>query len=505
MTAPVPARIFAHGLPAASDKEPPLGWIAFAVAVVMTLAYLALRHLPTSVMLMSPREDLLIGQSLLAATGKMSVGHMIAAYPPVALAPMLILHAVTGISGTAAADAVSAVLGGAMAGLWFHAIARAGYRLAVAGLITALLALNPLFLGAIAHGPEVMLSLCGVWMLASGTYALRQQSGVNDLMLCSAALIVLIFSGPLGTLTAIAALPFLPLAFPADIRPKGYSHLYLVLLFPVAFCVLGFALVNWMMLRDAWAFLAQMPIPQQLPAASLWQRGAIEIVFVVAIAQVLLGQIILAGSRRPVQSVALALLGMLITVAALTPLAGGNLSSIGALALSIPAAAAAVARWPAQPSRSLRVALLLLLAIAGGTSVLYAEIAGILGNPTETTRQQIADRRLGAFLADRNDVLIDAAAHPRVVAARGSTDGLITETDAAFGVSLLTRKVQTTAVAVAAPDPAGTADALGQIMPDLYEHGEPDLRLIYDRDGWRVWAKRPPARPQALPHGNQTS
>lgn len=499
MTAPVPARAFASGKPATSDKSVPLGWIALGVAVVMAAIYVALRHLPGPDDLLIPsREDLLVGQALLATTGKMGVGHMIAAYPPMALAPMLVIHALTGLDGAVAAEGVAAVLGGGLAGLWFHAIARAGYRLPVAALITALLALNPLFLAAVTQGPEVMLTLCGVWMLANGLYALRQQSGVNDLMLCSAALIVLIFSGSLGALTAIAVLPFLPLAFPADIRPRAYGHLYLVLLFPVVFSFLGFALVNWMMLRDAWAFLAEMPFSGRIPQGNLWQRLAIEIVFVVASTQVLLGQFILVRSRRPVQSVAFALLGLLMTVAALAPLAGGGLSSIGALALSIPATAAAITRWPPQANRSLRIALLLLLGVVGGGSVLFAEIAGLVSSRNEITRQQIAEQQLGTFLIGHDDVLIDAASHPRLVAARGSAEGLVAETDTAFELSLLTRRVETSAVAIAAPDPARSADTLGRIMPDLYASGQPGFHLIYDRNGWRVWAKKR----RLLPQGN---
>lgn len=474
-------------------------WTALVLAVALAGVYLALRHMQGPAHLAPSREELLIGQSLLATMGKMSVGRMIAAYPPVALAPMLVLHALTGVGGTAAAAILAATLGGGLGALWFRALLRSGYGLVAAAGLTALLALNPLYLAAIAQGPEVMLTLTGVWLLANGAYALRHQSGVNDLMLCSLALTLLVFSGPLGSLAALAALPFLPLAFPPDIRPGGYGSVYLVILFPVVFCVLGFALVNWMMLHDAWAFLDAMPVLSHDPATGVWQRAGLEMLFTIACAPVLLGQIILVRTRRPVQAVAFALLGLLLTAVALSRLSGTGLSVAGLLALGIPAAAVAAARWPRQPGRSPRVALLLALGAAGSASVLLAEMIAIESPDATMTRQQIADGRLGAFLAGHDGVLIDGSAHPRVVAARGSARGLITETDAAYGLSLLTHRIHARAVAVAAPDPARTADTLGQIMPDLYASGQPGFTLVYDRDGWRVWARPSPPSQRGVP------
>lgn len=482
--------------PASATRRPALfhalatsRWTALALAIGLAWFYLALRHMTGPGQLAPSREDLLVGQSLLATTGKMSIGRMIAAYPPVALAPMLALHALTGMGGAEAAATLAAALGGGLGGLWFRALLRAGYGVLAAAGLTALLALNPLYLAAIEQGPEVMLALAGVWLLAGGAYALRHQGGVNDLMLCSLALVLLVFSGPLGLLAALAALPFLPLAFPADIRPAGYSSVYLVILFPVVFCVLGFALVNWMMLHDAWAFLDGMPVLSHDPATGIWQRAGLEMLFTVACAPVLLGQIILARSRRPLQAVAFALLGMMIAVMALSRLAGTGLPPVGLLALAIPAAAAAVARWPRQPGRLGRVTLLLALGAAGSASVLFSEMTVIEDPGAAVTRQHIADSRLGAFLAGHDGVLIDGSAHPRVIAARGSARGLVTETDADYGLSLLTHRVHAQAVAVAAPDPAHTADTLGQIMPDLYASGQPGFSLVYDRDGWRVWAR----------------
>lgn len=440
----------------------------------------------------------LIGDSLLASAGKYDAGRILATYPPVPLSPLATLQAVSGLSGIDAAYMFSVCLAAILAGLWLRGMLRAGFRPMAALFMTLLLCLNPLFLRAVVEGPELLLVLAGSWLFAISAFAIRGRGGINDLMLCSASLMLVFFSGQSGILLTIATLPFLPLIMPADIRARSLFSVYLVLLFPLLFALLGFILINWMMLHDPLAFLRlQLDTPGEWFAAS-WDRAAMEIVLAVATAPILVGMFILARGRRPIQSVSIALLGTVLLLALLALQTGVGLSMTAALSPALGIAAAAAMRWPEQEHRAVRVLLLLLLGFLGGGSALMAQDhTYIAGGMVGEDRHNAPDRQLGAFLKGRSGVLIDAAAHPQVVAVRGSVDGLVTAGETGFELAMLRKRVgdDIMAVATAAPDPSRNADTIGRILPGLYAQGPEGFQLVYDRSGWRVWSRQPAGQP----------
>lgn len=469
-------------------------WLPLALAAIVAVAAVGLPWAGVSSAPPSEALGSLVGRALMGAAGKMDAGELIAAYPPNSLLPLVVTQLVPGISGFEAAGLLSAVLAAALAGLWLRGLLRAGFRPVAATAITLLLCANPLFLRAVAEGPELMITILGAWAFAISAFAVRGRAGVNDLMLCSASLILLAFGGQAGALLVIATLPFLLLIMPPDIRMRSRGSVYLVLLFPVLFCLLGFMLINWMMLHDPLAFLrAQIEASGEWFAGS-WRHAAAEIVSAATAASVLIGQFILARGRRPVQSVAVALLGSAMLMGLLSMQTGLGLSLTVALAPIVGFSAAAAMRWPVQQHRALRLVTLLGLSLLGAGSALVAERYGHRsGSAIDGDHRIAADRRFGMFLAGHSDVLIDASAHPQVVAARGSAAGLVTASDTAFDLAMLRKRVAgaATAVAVAAPDPSHNADTLGRILPNLYARGEPGFHLIYDRDGWRVWSRQP--------------
>lgn len=440
----------------------------------------------------------LMGDVLLGVAGKMPAGDIITSYPPLTFLPVAGLQWLTGMPGASMAGLLSALLAGGLAGLWLHGLLRAGYGAPAAIGLAGLLTCNPLFLRALAAGPEGMFTLWGVWLFASSLSSLRNSGGVNDLMLCSASLILLVFTGPLGTAYALFAIPFLMLGMPTDIRLRSHLSIYLMLLFPVLFSLLGFSFTNWMLRHDALAFLPENLAEPDWPVAEQWKTASAAILLAVAAVPIVLGQFILVRTRRLVQAPAFALLGALIVMGvAAVP---GEATDSLALALipAVPTAAVCAIRWPRHPHRSARVALLLMLGMAGAAFVLTADHSpanlrfrnAIQGHPPPPSPVS-ADRRLGMFLAKRSGVMIDATAYPAVIAARGYADGLVTPADTGFVLAQLRRRVDASEVAVKAPDPARTADAINRIMPELYASGAPGYRLVYDHEGWRVWSREP--------------
>lgn len=468
-------------------------WMPLALAAIVAAAavWLLQRGVPST----APNGALgsLVGQALMGAEGKLATGELIAAYPPNSLLPLVGAQLIPGFSGFAAANLLSAALAAALAALWLRALLRAGFGPAVALTMVALLCGNPLFVRAMAEGPELMITMAGAWAFAISAFAVRSRAGVNDLMLCSASLMLMVFCGQSGMLLGIATLPFLLLIMPLDIRARSGGSVYLVLLFPVLFALLGFVLVNWMMLHDPLAFLRPQIEASGEWFAGSWQRAAAAIVAAAAAASILIGLFVLASGRRPIQAVAMALLGSAMLMALLSLQIGVGLSLAAALSPALGFTAAAAMRWPAQEHRALRVIALLALGFLGSGSALMAErYSYTSGSAIDEDPRIAADRQLGRFLADHTDVLIDAAAHPQVVAARGSAAGLVTASDTDFDVAMLRKRVRgsANAVAVAAPDPSRNADVVGRILPNFYARGEPGFHLIYDSGGWRVWSRQ---------------
>lgn len=474
-------------------------WMPLALALVAAVAGAWLLE-TQNLFAVSSAQGTLVGDALLGSSGKADAGEMLASYPPVALLPLIALQAPTGLAGLTSANLFSACIAAGLAGLWLRGLMLAGFGTPWALAMTLLLVVNPLFVYALAEGPELMLAMAGGWIFAISAFAVRSRGGVNDLMLCSGSLMLLVFAGQSGLILAFATLPFLSLIMPTDIRARSWLNVYLVLLFPVVFALLGFALVNWMMLHDPLAFIRpQLEAPGEWFALS-FRGAAIGITLAVATAPILLGLFILARGRQPVQAVALALLGTVMLLALLALQVGVSLSLTAALSPAIGLAAAAAMRWPAQQARALRAALLLALGFLGGISAIYAaDTAVAAGSGISENRQDGADRRLGRFLRGRDGVMIDAAAHPQVIAARGSAEGLVTASETAFELAMLRRRLgdEALAVAVIAPDASRNADKIGRILPNFHAEGAPGFRLVYDRDGWRVWSR--PSREGATP------
>lgn len=476
-------------------------WLPVAVLVAACAIAVSASNLLAASGFRSGFTNDLAGRALLGIDGKIGVGEIISAYPPLAYLPMLAAQGITDLAGGSAARLLAALLAGAMVATWLHGLLRANYQPLAALLLTVLLALNPIFLRAMLAGPEAMLALWGVWLFAISVFTLRASGAVDDLILVSVSLVILFFTAPLGAVFAIAALPFLLLSTPTDVARNSQFSVYLVLLFPLLFCLFSFMFVSWLFLHDPWAFVPRRVLESPVRAAQPWWTLTIGAVLsAVAAAPILIGLIVRARARRLVQAPAFALLGILMLAIAIALL--GGVTESFAIAL-IPAAAIAAAlalRWPQEDGRFRRVALLIALGMIGAGVVVRMDASPTnvhfrqaLTGQTQPPSRRAAEADLGEFLAGRSDVLIDAAAFPAVVAARGSAEGLITSTDTAFALSVLRRRVETREVAVPAPDPSRNADIISRALPDLYGSGAPGLRLIYDQGGWRVWRRDLPA------------
>jgi membrane protein XagC len=322
-------------------------------------------------------------------------------------------------------------------------------------------------------------------------------------------------------LFCVMALPFLIFALPAELVSRSAFNSLLVLLFPALFGFASFAYGNAVFEGDATMFVATLlgrePLP--VPAANVFSalpHGALAWIAVAALAASTLvaampPALALAARARNVEGHARALAmlsGIALLVVVITWLRAYALDGTANPSTLLLAAAPFVAfgvvalyRSPVEPRRTATMTLLLGGAVLLGWLLPFPWVSGepqlwreaALG--AQVDRNSASDatgtNALAHYLEGRSDVLIDAHAHPALLARRNSTHGLVVPGDDAFTQTVVTQRVQAQFIAVPDPDAPTIAgdDLLAQTFPTLYQQGVHGYRLAYDANGWRVYER----------------
>ncbi len=396
------------------------------------------------------------GEVILYGDGKGSFHEFTTTYPPIAFA----LNVLAGVpirwfASLPPPIVIAALLAALLVATWASALRAAGYGGWWSLALTALVGVQPFFLYLATLGVGAVLLLIAVYWYATAYWASRIHGRVSDFMSLALALAFTAFVHPLGALICVLTLPFLTLALPPALIARSVLNSMLVLLFPLLFALGSFAYENALFEDSATAFLHNFfgSVLATVPA----------------------------GNDTGMPSVLLEIAALLV-----------------ALAMVV------LCHWPADSRRRGTVAALLLVGVAlgWGMSFLWRSDEptrwreAAMGT-TVTVEQSGGAVALGRYLATRTDVLIDAPAHPEVLAARGSARGLVTPTDDVFMLTTFTRQIQSRFVAV--PDPDRPAmlddDRLAQTFPKLYAQGMHGYRLTYDANGWRVYERNDARNP----------
>lgn len=435
----------------------------------------------------------LSGWTIVADEAKATYATFLAADPPL---PFLIgyLAAPFAAWGGIQPAGLAAVLIGALLCLgWYGGLRRAAYGPAAAAACVLLLAVNPLFLRAFVAGPAEMLLMLGVWLLAVGLAGLRARTEATDVMTVGFALALIAFGHPDGLILAVAALPFLALATPPDLLDKGAGQIFLLLLFPTLFALLGLIYIYWLFGSDGAAFLRRFSDnfgggAAADPLRAVWRMLALGL----AAAPMAFIAALRARRRMPVLATLIALTAMLTAAAGLRALLGGGADNGLTAAPALSLAAFGAAAWPATRHRLLPVIAALAVGIVGGAATI-APAAGSRTLPAllSSAGDLPAAQRLARFLDGRDGIMLDGNAHPEAVALRGTARGLLLPGEDAFELQLLAKRL--TADYVVARDPRRAPDSpdrLALALPKLYLRGAPGYQLLYDQDGWRVYRRR---------------
>jgi len=440
----------------------------------------------------------LAGRAILSVAGKAELAPQLAAYPPLPYLLLLLVELVARPLGLNSVPLATAGLAAALLASYLRALRGAGYAWAAAITFVLIFALHPLSLFAAARGPQSLLLLWGVWMFGKGLFGFRTSGGVDDLLALSLSLPLMALTSTRGAVVALSAIPFLLLAVPPDLRQRASASAYLVLLFPLLLAVLFMMAMSAILLHDPLAF-----ITVDLLATGRWSDRPLALILAASIAGVVgacvigVGLILRSGQRRPLQAAAGALLGTMVLSMVVLALFGLADSALHALSITAAATAVFTVFWPVEENRTLRVGTLLLVGWLVSSTFIGADrraarhpLTVLFGDAERAAPP--ADLALGRWLSGRGGVMIHAQVHPEVIAARGSADGLVTETSPVFAVSLLSRRVFTDHVALRQHQPGISADAISGALPDLYRSGPPGYRLSYDSGGWRVWSRPTP-------------
>jgi hypothetical protein len=442
-----------------------------------------------------------------AASGEISVGGIVAAYPPL---PFLSTTLVKFLApaGAPAPALLGAAVVGLIAGLWFARLADAGLAAPLAGAAALLLALHPAVLRAAAAGPADMLVVLFLYLAGAALYGLRARSGVPEAMAVGLALLGLSFSHPMGAAITAGAIPFLALAIRPALVAGSALNVVLTLIFPTLFSALAFAYVSFVFPGDGWRFFT--PPSESLSA---WAAGlahglpgsisgvhALDGAIAVALALIVgapVVPLVLAWVRRrtPLTTPALVLAAAVVTAAILTittQLAG----SPAILTVAGPVLAALVlTRVPIERSRHPAVALALVLGWLGGAASLVivdpriAVQAGALMAGSANDRELADALALGGATARYQNILVDSPNAPAIIIGRGDARGLLSPSSDAFRLAELFPRLEASLVAIPDPDSrTGAQDRLNKSFPRLFHNGDKSYRIVYQNSTWRLFA-----------------
>ncbi len=435
----------------------------------------------------------LSGQAILATEQRALVQDVLASYPPL---PLLASLPFGFLSGLGIQPAVAAVI--MLAGFWgmalYYCLRSEATPRAVAFVIACLLALSPLVLNALVAGPGAVLLMIGLTMLGFGLLGMSGEATAPDAILCAIALCLLAFAHPFGLVVVLASLPGLAVTAPPALLARTPRSLYLILLFPVIFGVLSFAYIRWTLGSDAFSFLDAAIGPVQPDESSEPVRPAFLVPLVLA-AFVAATPVTIAFlywyRRRAVQlRPVITLIVIALLAAALEAVARRRADVPLTLAVCLPIAALcsveAVKEYPRAVIALLlagwigALGLVIALPQSGAGAFLRSSVAGAERERAKT---------LKATLCSRKAVLVDTRAHPELAQLCGTAKGFVSAGEADFDIQIQSRRLTSPLVLAAAPYVTSKFDLVAHTFPDLYRHGEPGYRLVYDEGGWRLYAR----------------
>lgn len=425
------------------------------------------------------------GQAILAAEQRSKIGDVLAAYPPL---PLFATYPLAFLPSTGLPPAVIAalLLAGVLGVIVYYALRSQAVPPAAALAITLLIALNPISVQAFATGPAAVLLMLGMLTLGFGMFGMSGEATAPDVMLTALSLAMLAFAHPFGLILVLASLPGLALAAPSALFARAPVSMLLILLFPVAFCLASFTYSRWALGVEPFTFL-DIAIGTARPGEAGDQLGPAALILRFLPALVLMAPLMPAflywHKDQPFRfRPALALVSMVVLACALAALLRGHAETVLVLAMSLPVAAV----FSVQAAKE-RLGAIIVLLLAGWVGALLVTTA----LPARTKSALTPDAELAKVVCPLKGVLVDTRANPDLVQLCGTASGFVGAAESDFEIQIHSRRLTSPYVLVGVPHRTPAFDVLAHTFPDLYRHGADGYVLIYDRSGWRLYARGP--------------
>ncbi|MCC7425651.1 MAG: hypothetical protein IT557_02000 [Alphaproteobacteria bacterium] len=447
-------------------------------------------------------------------------GRLAVVFPPLAFYGSLLVDLLPLGRPVPSGVVLAAVVAGMLVASWYRALRLAGYSVAEACLVVALMAVQPPFLWAIAEAPAAILSVASMYGCGRAAFQLRVGASVVSKTRLALLLPVLAFTDVAGMVVAFSLVLVLAGFVQQRDLLRSVRGTYVILVFPLVFVMGAFIWGNWLFLSDGLAWTREVASrfvgPEGQIVISPWLReymGDLSrcilpwlFMLVIACPVLFLGTAALWERAVMVEGqvarVGPALFSLVLAIAFAVPMATmfGLVSHPYAyLALGCGLAPLVALTWPAGPLRSAAVASALLFGMMGSSlcASLWAPPdllrwrTAMFGTPVP--RQIETSAALARFLADKDGVMIDERTAARAILLRGTGVGLDLTSHPRFAISITTGHLASPYVAV--PNASHDENALDRVrrrFGTLFDRGASGYSLVYDQLGWRVYARLQP-------------
>lgn len=404
---------------------------------------------------------------------------------------------------------LATVLGGLLLVFWYRELHAAGWSRAAALLAVGLIVLHPFAFWALSRAGSDVLALAVFALAVRLLYELATDYTVQRLMLFALLLALWVVLDERFVYYGPVLIPLLLYLLPPAILREGPFGLCLVLLLPVLAVLVLLGWLGWAAAGDPGALFAAIGA-RPVEAGTMLGGPWVERFGGRVLEPLLLGAAVVSASCPAVlpalfrttteRRVRILLAGLL----AIPVLGLGTATALGraehpltSLFLAIVPTVFTLSQLATLRARRAALGLLLLGGTGGWCWVAQSEDpqiarwqAALLHRPS--TEPHAGERALAAFLARGPATLLDDRLGAPVVAALGRADPLVLPPDPAFLEQISTRRPSVARIAVPDPSrPGAGMDRLLRTFPALWSRGPPGgrWRLVYDRDGWRVWCR----------------
>ena len=409
-------------------------------------------------------------------------------YPPFPYVLTLITQGLTGGTSIPIPLLLSAGFGAVLLIIWYRNLRdKGGFGALASGIAVFLLAANPVFVRVLAEGPEAILLLIGTWIYTRGLVNLRLSGNAPDMMKVAVGLLIISLSHSYGLLMCAGAMPCIIVAArPSMLAASPWGYL-ISMFFPVAMAAASLLFIS-AIFNSSLIPLLSSAAPPTSPDTHLIVLAGIVPIVVIAVFRTI---------KSPHHFMPLlAAEGTILGAYILNMNYRIEADPIIAIAPMLSVIPVAMRFWPPVPLRTANMVALLCVSLMScliligsikneGTEAWYRAVT-MRGNNVPSPTQAV-----GAFLADKSDIMVDVERNPQIVTALGAVDNLILAGTPAYEIALRGGRITASYIVTQNEDgDTNTRDRVLLGFPRLNADMQPNYKIVFEDASWRVFQRQ---------------